>query len=116
MAPLGHATKKAKVYKAVRAWIQYRKWAEKKYDMYCMINDICVYCNDPLDSKVYCQSCEPELHDRYYMREVIRTHVIPYQKDKVEDGSDLTIWGCVGHQDRVVDASMLKYTRKGYGW
>lgn len=61
--------RKAKVYKALRNWIRYRKWAEKKYTLYCMIHDICVYCNEPLDTKQFCEICEPELHDLYYMKE-----------------------------------------------
>ncbi len=59
--------KKRKVMNAIRKWIQYRKKMEKQYTMYCMINDICVYCNEHLDSKVYCEFCEPELHDKYYV-------------------------------------------------
>lgn len=66
---LADATKKAKVYKALRNWIQYRKWAEKKYTIYCMIHDMCIYCNEPLDTKKFCETCEPDLHDLYYMRE-----------------------------------------------
>lgn len=58
--------KKARVHRAIRKWIQYRKLMEKKYTMYCLINDICIYCNEPLDSKQFCQHCEPELHNYFY--------------------------------------------------
>jgi hypothetical protein len=64
-----NARKKAIVYNAIRNWIQYRKMIEKKYVIHCMIHDICIYCNEPLDTKQFCETCEPELHDLYYMRE-----------------------------------------------
>lgn len=59
-------SKKAKVYKAIRKWIQYRKLVEKKYIMNCLINDICIYCNEPMDGMKFCRFCEQELHNLYY--------------------------------------------------
>ncbi len=63
---MSDVSKKAKVHRAIRKWIQYRKLIEKKYVMNCLINDICVFCNDPMDGKDFCRFCEPVLHDFHY--------------------------------------------------
>jgi hypothetical protein len=112
---LGQATKKAKVYKAIKGWIQRKKRIEKQYINYCALHDICIYCNDPLDSKQLCEACEPELHNKYYLKEGPPRNFVPCRSNKKDSDDEddeldrLYPYGYILKGDDNIDPSMLKY-------